>query len=247
MFRKKFLVIGDSCLDIFKYCESCRLAPDFPVPILNELRETTNGGMALNTYNNIKSLGQECDIVTNDNWKTVTKTRFVHSSSNHTFFRVDSSCKIPRIDLDLINYNYEIIIISDYDKGFLSESDIEVILSHHDCVFIDTKKLLGRWVEKSKFIKINFEEFNNSKDFIFKNTDIYKKIIKTAGPKGCYFQDKNYPVEETRVHDISGAGDSFLAAMASEYIKSKDIRKSIKFANRCASEVVKFRGVTLIK
>ena len=39
-----------------------------------------------------------------------------------------------------IIHNYDIIIISDYNKGFLTEEDIEWITKHHDCVFIDTKR-----------------------------------------------------------------------------------------------------------
>jgi bifunctional ADP-heptose synthase (sugar kinase/adenylyltransferase) len=84
----RVLIIGESCRDIFVYCDAKRLAPDVPVPILNVINQTENGGMAKNVQRNIENY-IECDIVTNFNWNEVTKTRFVHDKSNHMFFRVD--------------------------------------------------------------------------------------------------------------------------------------------------------------
>ena len=45
---------------------------------------------------------------------------------------------------------------------------------------------------------------------------------------------------------MSGAGDSFMAGLVVEYCRTDDIVKSIGFANKCASTVVKQRGVTLL-
>ena len=59
------------------------------------------------------------------------------------FFRVDTTQTISRIDVSVIDFNYDLIIISDYNKGFLLEEDIEHICSNHTNVFIDTKKILG--------------------------------------------------------------------------------------------------------
>ena len=55
------LVIGDSCQDVFCYCECDRLAPEAPVPVLDYKYEQKSPGMAYNAYRNIKSLG--VDIV----------------------------------------------------------------------------------------------------------------------------------------------------------------------------------------
>ena len=40
------------------------------------------------------------------------------------------------------------IIISDYCKGFLEESDIEYICENNFNVFVDTKKRLGNWIRR---------------------------------------------------------------------------------------------------
>lgn len=241
---KDILVIGESCRDIFTYCDTTRLAPDIPVPILNIVNQTENGGMAKNVQRNILNKIDDCDIVTNDNWINITKTRYVHEKTNHTFFRVDSPHDIKRINLNEIDYNYKIIVISDYNKGFLSESDIEIICNNHDLVFIDTKKILGDWALKAKFIKINDYEYQRTKNYI--SNELKNKIIHTIGGEGCEYQGKQYKVKKVDVKDTSGAGDSFMAALVVNYLKNNDIDKAIKYANDCASEVVKHRGVSLI-
>jgi len=240
---KKILVIGESCRDIFVYCDANRLCPDIPVPVLNIKDQFENAGMAKNVQRNINSY-IDCDIVTNDNWNEITKTRYVHDNSNHTFFRVDSNSYITKLDIDKIDYEYEIIVISDYNKGFISEEDIATICSKHDKVFIDTKKVLGEWAKNAAFIKINSSEYQNSEKFI--DDELSQKIIRTLGFAGCEYRGKKYPVKKVEVKDVSGAGDSFMAGLVIKYYQTKDINESIKFANLCASEVVKHRGVTSI-
>lgn len=241
---KDILVIGESCRDIFVYCDTNRLAPDIPVPVLNIINQTENGGMAKNVQRNILNKINDCDIITNSDWINVTKTRYVHEKTNHTFFRVDTSHDIKKINLEEINYNYKIIVISDYNKGFLSESDIETICNNHNLVFIDTKKILGDWALKSKFIKINDFEYQRTKNHI--SNKLKDKIIHTIGGEGCEYQGKQFKVKKVDVKDTSGAGDSFMVALVVNYLRSNNIEKAIKYANECASEVVKHRGVSII-
>jgi D-beta-D-heptose 7-phosphate kinase/D-beta-D-heptose 1-phosphate adenosyltransferase len=241
---KDILVIGDSCRDVYVYCESNRLAPDVPVPVLNVLYQNENGGMASNVFRNIQPKVPGVKLVTNQNWYSITKTRYVHKGTNHTFFRVDSSQEIKRIDVKSLDLDYKIIVVSDYDKGFLMEEDIEYICSKNSNVFIDSKKILGSWASEAKYIKINSYEYGRSKNFITK--DLEEKIICTAGENGCNFKGKNYPVNKVEVIDVSGAGDSFMAGLVIEYLKSGDIEQSIGFANDCSSSVVQHPGVTII-
>jgi len=242
---KKILVIGDSSRDVFVYCDALRLCPDVPVPVLNIKDQTENPGMAKNVHRNIKSLHDECSILTNTNWYDITKTRYVHHNSNHTFFRVDTTQKIPRINLNYIDYDdYDLIVVSDYDKGFLTEDDINEICFKHPNTFVDTKKILGLWIQHAKYIKINDYEYQNSKPYLV--PEISNKIIHTMGADGCEYKGKRYSVNKVDVKDVSGAGDSFMAGLVVEYCRTDDIVKSIGFANKCASTVVKQRGVTLL-
>jgi D-beta-D-heptose 7-phosphate kinase/D-beta-D-heptose 1-phosphate adenosyltransferase len=241
---KTMLVIGESCKDVFIYCEVIRLAPDIPVPVLNVIKSTENPGMASNVFRNIAKYIKDCEIKTNFGWETVEKIRYIHENSNHHFFRVDSNHSINKIDLSKLNLDYQYIIISDYNKGFLSEHDIQSICESHSNVFLDTKKIVGKWAEKAKFIKINDFEYNSSKPYL--NPLLEDKIIHTKGEYGCVFQGKTYSVRKREVRDTSGAGDSFMAALVVKYFETQNIIESIEYANDRASRVVETRGVGCI-
>ena len=241
----KILVIGETCRDVFVYCDSNRLCPEAPVPVLNIADQRENPGMAGNVRRNIESLsGKVIDITTNKNWYEIAKTRYVHKESNHMFFRVDTTQSIPRINLKELDFNYDLIVISDYNKGFLLEEDIQYICSNHSNVFIDTKKILGDWVNDARFIKINDYEYRNSESYL--TDDIKQKIIHTMGGKGCEFKGKKYSTKKVEVKDVSGAGDTFMSALVVKFVETDDIIKSIVYANECASKVVAQKGVAVL-
>lgn len=212
MDKPKILVIGESCKDIFIYCNAIRLCPDVPVPVLNVVGQTSNPGMAKNVQRNIQQY-LDCDIITNDNWENITKTRHIDKKTNHNFFRVDSQDLVPRINLESCIFDYDIVVISDYNKGFLTQFDILNISKNNSCVLLDTKKPLGSWADYCTFIKINDYEYENSKSYIKPNNNIKDRIIHTKGDEGCFYQGENFPVpQKVEVKDTSGAGDSFMAA-----------------------------------
>jgi bifunctional ADP-heptose synthase (sugar kinase/adenylyltransferase) len=241
---KKILVIGESCRDVFVYCDSNRLCPEAPVPVLNIVDQRENPGMAGNVRRNIESIYGKVDIYTNKDWYEITKARYVHQETNHMFFRVDTTQEIKRANVKKINLDCEVVVISDYNKGFLTEEDIEYICSNHNNVFIDTKKILGDWVSKARFIKINDYEYRNSEKFL--TEEISSKIIHTMGGLGCEYQGKRYPTKKVEVKDLSGAGDTFMASLVVKFVETDDIIQSIKYANQCASKVVTQKGVSVI-
>ncbi len=163
------LVIGDSCTDKFVYGTAFRLAPEAPVPVFNPSFSETNNGMAGNVVENLKALGVNVIPVVND--EDLVKTRFVDDRSGQILLRVDANDKVERIDknkLEFITNNkhkgltIDAIIISDYDKGFLEEEDIQFICENNKNVFIDTKKILGKWCVDASFIKINHVEYQRT-------------------------------------------------------------------------------------
>jgi bifunctional ADP-heptose synthase (sugar kinase/adenylyltransferase) len=241
---RDILIIGESCQDFFVYCDALRIAPDVPVPILNIVSTSENPGMAANVFRNIAKYKNSCDLLTNPNWKNVTKTRYIHEKSNHMFFRVDSNDRIEAVKLEALNLDYKYVVISDYNKGYLSENAIEMICKQHPKVFLDTKKPLGPWANSAFYIKINDYEFTHSNSEI--TNSLEHKIIRTIGSGGCRFKGIDFPVDKVEVQDSSGAGDSFMAALVIKYLDTEDIFTSIKFANKLASQIVKQRGVGVI-
>ena len=241
----KILVIGESCLDVFVYGKVDRLEPAAPVPVVQTLEVKENGGMAMNVKNNFASLGLEVDILTNENWKEIKKTRIVEKKTNHMFLRWDQNdTSYGRVKFTNINFSlYDAIVISDYNKGFLSIDDIFYVSRVHDLVFLDTKKPIARWADEVTYIKINSDELSKATEV---TPEIRDKLIVTLGPNGASFQGRIYPVKNAEIKDLSGAGDSFMAALCLKYCETKDIQEAIKFANEAATKVVQKRGVTTI-
>ena len=244
----KILVIGDSCQDVFIYGKCERLSPEAPVPVFIPVKTKIMGGMALNVYQNVKSLGVDVDIITNR--KKVTKTRYVDERTNHIFLRVDSEkTLVDNIEnINLINFNYyDAIIISDYDKGFLTYDDIKFICDNHEMVIVDTKKIINDKFINCKFIKINeFEYKNNIQVSNVLETLLKEKLIITLGSKGCKFKDKLYPVEKVEIKDMVGAGDTFISSFTYKFLLSNNFSESLRFANECSTIVVQHKGITII-
>lgn len=245
----KILVIGDSCVDIHVYGKADRLCPDAPVPVFIPQRTTKTGGMAANVYENIKSLHVPVELVTNE--KMITKTRYVEERTNQMIVRIDSEkTSIPRIKPEVIHNiqfsNYDAIIISDYNKGFLTYEDIEYICKSHSTVFVDTKKVINDHLRYAKFIKINDYEYNANLAAGQNFSRFTDQLIVTLGSRGCLFKDVIYPVQPVEIKDISGAGDTFISGLVIEYIKSGDISSAIEYGNYCATIVVQHKGVTKV-
>ena len=255
----KFLVIGERCPDIFIYGKANRLSPEAPVPVFVPSNQVKSYGMAFNVFRNLKAMHDENKnlnyIVSK---KAPTKTRFVDDKTNHYFLRMDSAEKWDRIQFTDANLGKirqaNCIIISDYNKGFLTEEDILLIREVNKTakIFLDTKKMVYKKVLQAvDFLKMNQTEWQNNllnenfKKFAY--TKLHSKIIVTLGDEGAMYNSELFEsIEVVKTLDVSGAGDTFLAALANSYMEFGDIKFSINIANLCASEVVKQRGVSIL-
>ncbi len=254
----RVLVVGDSCKDVFIYGDVERLTPEAPVPVFNPIRKTFNDGMAKNVANNVEALKSQIFTITNPN--SIKKIRYVDHKSNQLVLRVDEHDHCKRIDDILLSgiqsnkchlpilgeTKFDAVIISDYCKGFLTEDDIKWICDNNKNVFVDTKKKLGEWIENVTYLKINSLEYGYNEEFLNEYYAVMDKTIVTKGNEGCMFQDKIYPTQDVLVKDISGAGDTFLAGLVVQYLKTNDIIKSIEFAQICTTKVVQKHGVSVV-
>ena len=253
------LVIGDSCKDVFIYGDIERISPEAPIPVFKPTHEESNGGMAKNVANNVEALDMTIYTITNKN--TITKIRFVENRSGQMVLRVDEHDYCDRIKIKklqgIMNNKFtsytlmgtvdkiDAIIISDYCKGFLEESDIQHICENNKNVFIDTKKKLGEWIKDADFIKINELEYQKNHEVLSEN-GFEEKLIVTLGSKGCRYNGKDFLVKEVPVKDVSGAGDTFIAGLVKGYLDTNNIYESIKFAQECTTKVVQKHGVATV-
>lgn len=244
----KILIIGEYCTDRFVYGECNRICPEAPVPVFNPVGSKDNPGMAKNVFNNFLSINKgkyEVDFVTNNNH--ILKSRIVDVKTNQMLVRIDDNDNCPPFDdLDqLLNEDYDAVVISDYNKGFLTEKSIEVLINEFPLSFVDSKKVFGKWLNKASFIKINQSEYEKNKENLI---DYKGQLIVTLGEKGVLWNNIVHPPSrQAEVLDLSGAGDTFLAAFVHSYLESKNIGNSIQFAQDCSLKVVEKKGVVVFK
>lgn len=234
----KVLLIGDSCIDEYKIGVCDRLSPEAPVPVIKVVESYKVPGMAANVYNNLSTLGLNVGFITNK--EEIIKTRYVDKRSGQHMLRVDQEPPIQAwkgISAKAIK-NFDAIIISDYNKGFISYEHIEsLIRKFSGPIFIDTKKTnLKRF--DGCIIKINSLEYS-----LAKSTNIDHLIV-TKGAEGAEYQGRLYPAHRVEVTDVCGAGDTFLAALVYKYLAdNRNVPAAIEFANKASAITVTKNGV----
>jgi D-beta-D-heptose 7-phosphate kinase/D-beta-D-heptose 1-phosphate adenosyltransferase len=240
-------IIGELCRDVFKYGNVTRLCPEAPVPVLTDVYKEMNWGMAGNVQENLLAHNPDLNINLIHQKNTIRKIRYLDDKTNHMFLRVDEGeDEIDKLVLtpekveDITNS--DLVIVSDYNKGFLTEEVLIQIGKLSKLSIIDTKKTISEdLIDSFTFIKLNEHEYERNKNISDKNKD---KFIITLGMNGAKHDDIVFlsPSPKQTI-DVSGAGDTFTAFFSLKYYETKNISESIKFANQMASIVVSKRGV----
>jgi D-beta-D-heptose 7-phosphate kinase/D-beta-D-heptose 1-phosphate adenosyltransferase len=190
--------------------------------------------MAGNVYANLKALGCDVNFICGHASK---KTRLIDSRSKQQIVRIDNDVKSTPITFDTAIPNvYDAILVSDYNKGTVSYELIEELIALSIPIFIDTKKtdlerMQGAWV------KINDLEYS-------KITSECSGLIVTHGAHGAsvVYHDITCPAPSVEVADVTGAGDTFLAALAYQYLNTLDIKSAVDFAILASSVTVQHFG-----
>lgn len=231
----KILLVGDDCVDVYQYGNVNRISPEAPVPVFTFSHEERKPGMAGNVARNLEALGCKVNYL---HGETSTKTRLIDIRSKQQIVRVDNDVQSQPLEfVTAIPDVYDAVVVSDYDKGTVSYELIEELIALSIPIFIDTKKtdlerLQGAWV------KINELEYSKIK------TECSGLIV-TLGSNGAIVphHDLSFPAPRVEVSDVCGAGDTFLAALVSEYLAQQDIAPAIEYAIKAASVTVQHLGV----
>ena len=236
----KVLLIGDSCEDEYIYGSCNRISPEAPVPVMNFSRLETKSGMAGNVCLNLQSFEMDITFLTNS--EKIVKTRFIDEKSTQQILRVDNETSVKPLMLPVNTNGFDAVVISDYNKGYLSSSKINEIVDQASCpVFIDSKKTFLPNKENC-FVKINDIEYSKLQE------DCYiDNLIITKGAEGCIYKNVLYKAQKVSVYDVVGAGDTFLAALVFSYLAKKDIVEAIQFANKAAAVAVQQPGTYVLQ
>lgn len=243
----KITLFGEICTDIFIYGNIERLCPEAPVPVFKPIKTTMNKGMVGNVAENIKSINKNLEVIVHCQKKVLTKTRYVHEKSNQMIIRIDEgendNIDILEIDNKIFNdiKTSDLVIVSDYDKGFLDLETLNIIGKNSKISILDSKKKLTDEIVKNfTFLKLNESEYHNNL-----HLSNFSNVLITLGSKGVMFNNKIFPTNTPKeTIDVSGAGDTFVASFALKFFQTNNVYESIQYANENASIVVSKRGVS---
>jgi len=279
----KVLLIGDFMIDHYILGASSRISPEAPVPVVIPQSEYSIPGGAGNVAMNLSSLGAQVTClgyVGDDIWgeKLVSllkgkkiNTENIEIIDNHPTTlkkRIYSNNKqVVRIDVEEIidwtydlpiNQNYDIIILSDYNKGVLNNSWFDISLFKN--VIVDPKKHSFSHYRGAKIITPNLNELQKASSIKIKDDESiisacrqlineynFEYIISKKGDKGITVVGKDDFEFHIKAHsilkpDVTGAGDSIISALSLSYFQTKDIKFSTIFANAAAAVVVSKTG-----
>lgn len=230
----KILLLGDNCIDVYQYGTVDRISPEAPIPVFKLAHKEERPGMAANVAANLLNLG--CSVNFTQGAPS-TKTRLIDVRSKQQIVRIDNDVQADAIQLTGQLMPYDAIVISDYNKGAITYELIEELRSKFSGpIFIDTKKTdLARL--EGCFIKINELEYSRVTSLPTSG------LIITLGDRGAMYNGVTYPSKEVEVADVTGAGDTFLAALAYCYVDTNNIVQSIQFAIQASSVTVQHVGV----
>ena len=158
----------------------------------------------------------------------------------------------------------DVVIFSDYNKGSLSkiEEFIKLANKYKKIIIVDPKGNDFKKYKNATTLTPNLAEFTNIVGEAKNNNQIIKKgkklikelnltsLIVTKGDKGMTIITKNKSLNlqsvTQEVYDVTGAGDTVIAAVSTFLAIGKDIFEAANFANKAASISVKKIGTSVV-
>ena len=216
--------------------------------------------------NILRQKGVNCDGIFTENRPTTVKTRVIaHNQQVVRFDREDKKYvdgKILKGILGYINsvlFQYDAVIVSDYQKGMISQELISDIVkkAKQKEMFIAVDPKVGHFdfykgvslitpniMEASSGSNI---EIRDDKTLLKAGRSLLKKlsckaVLITRGEQGMSLFEKNkvthIPTVARKVYDVTGAGDTVISAFTLACSSGANMEESAVIANHAAGIVV---------
>lgn len=222
---------------------------------------------------NTSGIDSSC-IITDTNRPTTVKTRLI-AHNHQQLARVDREQRSPidnscedKIFAKISNIidSFDLIILSDYAKGVLTPSLCQRVITlannHNKPTLIDPKGLdFSKYSGATLMTPNRLEAETATKSpvdtepevlarKIYENLDI-KNVMVTLGEDGLLFYNSKetfkIPAVTSEVYDVTGAGDSLIAALALSIPASKqNLEASVVLGNYSAGVAVRKIGTTTV-
>ena len=188
------------------------------------------------------------------------KQQLIRIDSEEEFSDQDWKSTKINFNKNIASTKATVLIISDYGKGTLKDIPYLIKEAKKKGVFVlvDPKGQDFSKYKGASIITPNYSEFVTAVGKVSSDSDLTKKAKKllsdlklqalliTRGSEGMTLIQKNksgikrddFPTEAQDVFDVSGAGDTVIASLASAISSGFDLANSVKLANIAAGIVV---------
>lgn len=236
------LVIGDAMIDRYIYGSVERISPEAPVPVfVYEHSEDREGG-AGNVASNIRALGGHAPVMSG----IIPPIKERYIVGGQQIFRCDREEIMPADPMEIDLTGYDALVVSDYCKGTIGPW-INPIINKAACpVIVDTKNPDWRWFKGATVITPNEKEYQAaSKEYTVPT------ILMTCGEHGMVLMEQGnapvrIPAQAKQVYDVTGAGDTVVAALAIGLASGMSMLEAANLANKAAGIVVGKRGTATV-
>jgi len=216
-----------------------------------------NDPHGLDIKNKLKEIGAK-DLTCIDSKTTTLKERIIAEHRSVQILRIDREIK-DKVDPDLAikifetksNNDYDMVIVSDYAKGMITNKLMTYIKENIKAkIIVDPKPQNGIMYNDVYMITPNEQEWNImqlSSAYILNNV---RYILQTLGSKGMRLIDgknvaeiKAVPVE---IYNVSGCGDVVVATISVCLSLGLSPIISARIANKCAGYTATLSGTSII-
>ena len=230
------------------------------VEIISVVGDDING-LKIKELFNLKQIKHK--IFIDKDRKTTQKNRIYNNDKLNVRFDIESICDISLfIENQIIEYitklnDVDAIIISDYDKGLITENLSQTIINYANenniPTFVDPKiknfmKYKGCFLFKPNQNEAEIISGEKNIEKILKNIKNKidcKNLLLTRGNEGMILNNIYNKIQhETfiKLVDVTGAGDIVLAVLVYMYLKTNDLLNASKIANFIGGKSVSVIG-----
>jgi D-beta-D-heptose 7-phosphate kinase/D-beta-D-heptose 1-phosphate adenosyltransferase len=292
---KEILIVGDIILDRYTVVNIERFAQEADIPVFDMTKECElRLGGAANVAVNAASLGVNevsvsisgisdssineairkhgidvhmtisgCEL---EKHRLVTKDReIVARMDSKKEFSLYDTTNFEDAFLDTPLDDYDLIIISDYNKGTVTEKVARYIIESGVRTIVDSKRYDLSIFDGAFALNINKEEYSrqvSNKAYVpFER--LFDYALVTLGEDGSMLRQyenaeagvttsyiihsEEFPTKEVEAVDVTGCGDTHTAAFAVGLARdSNDVRGAVRYANGCATIAVQKFGTSKV-
>ena len=249
------LVCGDAMVDRYWFGDVSRISPEAPVPVLSVKRVEERDGAARNVVRNVIAMGEPCTgIYGATEGLDVLKIRAI--GKNQQMLRIDFDHPVTPVSSDVDFSGASVVIFSDYGKGSLAYVQDLILAAKREgaIVLVDPKGYDWERYRYADCVKPNTDELRvvlggwKSEDDLKEKTHALRKrlkigaILMTRAAEGMTLFEAqrtiDIPSQAREVFDVTGAGDTAIAALAVSLARGMTLADAAFYANKAAGIVV---------